>query len=293
MIQKMANNENEKYLEFFRGYSASLKLGVLEDHSNKDRLMKLLRYPSTRGKNLTSFDEYIGRMKEGQNKIYFFASQDETNMIKSPFIEQLVKKDYEVLLMTNTIDEYIFQPTTPTPFTYRNTTFVNVAKDENLDVEMAVDRSSKDQFAPICEYLKSLLKGKVMNVKVSARLTDSPSALTTPAWGWTGNMEKLAKSQVNIDPQVSKIYRSLKVLELNPSHPLIVSLNALASANSTDSRFRDVSLLLYESSLLSSGFELDSPSSFTKRLQILIQNTLHQLVFQATNSEKGQDKSEL
>jgi HSP90 family molecular chaperone len=269
MIQDLAK-DNEKYLEFWEQFGTSVKLGVIEDDSNKERLEKLLRFHSSKVEGYTSFEEYISRMKEGQKDIYFFASQDEKdNMLKSPLLEKLLKKDLEVLFMVDPIDEYLFQNGGLAKYESHN--FVNVAK-ENLELEDD-EEEDDDDVDKVCDYLKEILSGKISKCKVSTRLTDSPSALTSSQWGWTGNMEKLAKAQALGDKSMHKFYKGQKVLEINPKHPIILELKTRLS-NGPDAGTRDVAYLMYETALLSSGYELDDQPAFARRIQNVLRMSL-------------------
>jgi heat shock protein beta len=271
LIQDLAK-DNDKYLSFWDQFGTSIKLGVMEDDSNKQRLEKLLRFHSSKTDGLTSFDEYISRMKEGQKDIYFFASQDEkANMMKSPLLEKLLKKDYEVLFMVDPIDEYLFQ--TGGLAKYEEKNIVNVAK-ENLDLGDDDEEEDDDEDVDkVCDYLKEILTGKISKCKVSSRLTDSPSALTSSQWGWTGNMEKLAKAQALGDKSMHKFYKGQKVLEINPKHPIIIELKNRLVAGA-DSNTKDVAYLMYETALLSSGYELDDQPAFARRVQNVLRLSL-------------------
>jgi len=259
-------------LEFWDQFGTSIKLGVIEDDGNKQRMEKLLRFHSSKVDGFTSFDDYIERMKEGQKDIYFFASQDEKeNMMKSPLLEKLLKKDYEVLFMVDPIDEYLFQSGGLAK--YNDKTIVNIAK-ENLDLgdDEEEDEDEKD-VDKVCDYLKDILTGKISKCKVSNRLTDSPSTLTSSQWGWTGNMEKLAKAQALGDKSMYKFYKGQKVLEINPKHPIIIELkNRLAAG--PDAATKDVAYLMYETALLSSGYELDDQPAFARRIQNVLRLSL-------------------
>jgi molecular chaperone HtpG len=273
MLQDLAKN-NEKYLEFWEQFGTSVKLGIIEDESNKQRIEKLLRFHSSKNESFTSFEDYVSRMKEGQKDIYFFASQDEKqNMLKSPLLEKLLKKGYEVLLMVDPIDEYIFQSGGGiTKFGDHNV--VNIAK-ENLNIEDdETEEDDKESFDNVCTYMKEVLGNKITKCKVSNRLTDSPSALTSSQWGWTGNMEKLAKAQaLGGDKSMHKFYKGQRVLEINPDHPIVIELKKRIESGS-NSETREVVNLMYETALLSSGYELDDQPSFARRVQNVLRRSL-------------------
>merc|ERR1712193_197188 len=176
MIQKLAIEDEEAYEDFYDDFRVNLKLGVLEDRSNQDRLAKLLRFHSSKsGNDLVSLDKYIENMKEGQDKIYFLAGESRTIVERSPLLEKLVSNDYEVLYCTDAIDEYWTQ----TFNTYEGKKLINIAKDVDLELENTEEEEAveEQEYQPLLDFFKSTLKSKVSKVVLSKRLTTTPSAL--------------------------------------------------------------------------------------------------------------------
>jgi len=277
MIQDIAKTDEDKYLEFFEKFGTSIKLGVLEDKTNKARLEKLLRFHSTATEELTSFEGYVERMKEGQEQIYYYASQGEKeDMMKSPLLERLLSKGYEVLLMADPIDEYIFQQGGGID-KFDGKDIVNVAKDgvvtlpeDEADEEQSVEEMEKEEdWKNLITYVKNAVgTDRISKVKLTDRLTSSPSVVSSSAYGMTGNMEKLAKAQAlgQEDKSMSKFYKSMRTLELNPLHPVVVELKNRVAAEQNNGQLVDITNLLFESALLSSGYELEDQPAFADRI---------------------------
>jgi len=213
-------------------------------------------------------------------------------MLKSPLIEKLLKKDYEVLLMTEAIDEYLFQNGALTK--YGEYEFVNVAKESlELEDDEETDEEAEDGADKVCDYLKEVLGSKITRCAPTNRLTDSPSALTSPKWGWTGNMERLAKAQALANPdhkEMYKFYKGQKILEINPKHPVIIELKNRITAG-PDAISKDVANLMYETALLSSGYEIDDLPSFSQRIQNVLRLSLglEPIVVEETPIKEAED----
>mmetsp|Transcript_15458 Transcript_15458/g.24173 ORF Transcript_15458/g.24173 Transcript_15458/m.24173 type:complete len:767 (-) Transcript_15458:60-2360(-) len=276
MIQDMAKNDEDKYLDFFEKFGSSIKLGILEDPANKARLEKLLRFQSSATDGYTSMEDYVDRMKEGQEQIYYYAAQDEKeNMMKSPLLERLLSKGYEVLFMADPIDEYIFQENVGID-KFDGKEVVNVAKDgavklpEDEEEEDSVEELEKEEdWQTLIGYVKQIIAGKISKVKLTDRLTSSPSIVSTPQYGLTGNMEKLTKAQSlgqAQDKGMQKFYRSMKTLELNPYHPIVLELKNRVVAGEASGQLVEITNLLFESAMLSSGYELEDQPAFADRI---------------------------
>ena len=276
MIQDLAKSDEEKYLEFFEHFGTSIKLGILEDEVNKGRLEKLLRFQSSASDDLTSLDGYVSRMKEGQDQIYYYAAQDEKeNMMKSPLLERLLSKGYEVLFLTDPVDEYIFQENVGIE-KFDGKDVVNVAKDgavklpedEESEEESVEELEKEESWQTLIAFVKANIGIKISKVRLTDRLTSSPSIVSTPAFGLTGNMERLAKAQTlgNPDKSMQKIYRGMKTLELNPHHPIVLELKNRVVAGETSGQLVEITNLLFESALISSGYELEDQPAFADRI---------------------------
>merc|ERR1712137_1364985 len=268
MIQKLAVEDEDAYLDFYDDFKINLKLGLLDDKSNQDRLAKLLRFHSSKsGSELVSLDQYIENMKEGQDKIYYLAGETKSLIEKSPLLEKLVSNDYEVLYFTDAIDEYWTQ----TYNSYESKKLVNIAKDVDLDLdEPEEDAIEEEEFQPLLDFFKETLRSKVSKVVLSKRLTTTPSALISSAYSYSANMERIQRAQTlaqGLDPfMVSK-----KVLELNPQHELIRNMLEIVKENPENEVAADMAQLLFDTAALHSGFALEDPSLFAKSIHRMMQ----------------------
>merc|ERR1711939_982948 len=245
--------DNEKYTKFYEQFAKNLKLGIHEDSTNRPKLAKLLRYHSTKsGEGMTSLDDYIARMPEGQSDIYYVTGESKKQVENSPFLEKLKKKGYEVLFMVDPIDEYAVQQLKE--FDGKK---LLAATKEGLD--MNDDEEDKKKFEEakaktesLCKLMKEVLDDKVEKVVVSNRLADSPCCLVTGEYGWSAYM------------------MSKKTMEVNPTNSIIAALREKADADQSDKTVKDLIWLLYDTSLLTSGFSLDEPATFASRIHRLV-----------------------
>merc|ERR1719300_595007 len=235
MIKKISD---DKYDAFWKEYSTNIKLGVTEDTANRTRLAKLLRFTSSNGK-LTSLAEYVERMKDKQESIFYMAGGSTEEVSKSPFVERLLKKGYEVLYLTEAVDEYAISSLPE----FEGKKFQNVAKEGfNIDgdTEAAKQRrdAAKEKFDPLLKWLgEDALKDHILRAEVSERLVDSPCVLITSKFGWTANMQKIIQSQTHSKTQdMQRDYYLIqkKTLEVNPRHPLIKELLRRIEDNPAD-----------------------------------------------------------
>uniref|UniRef100_A0A6Q2Y0K8 Histidine kinase/HSP90-like ATPase domain-containing protein n=1 Tax=Esox lucius TaxID=8010 RepID=A0A6Q2Y0K8_ESOLU len=227
MIKKIAEEQyNEK---FWKDFGTNIKLGVIEDHSNRTRLAKLLRFQTSKSDTaLSSLEQYVERMKEKQEKIYFMAGINKKEAESSPFVEKLLKKGYEVIYLTEPVDEYCIQALPE----FDGKRFQNVAKegvkfDESEKVKEKREALEKE-YEPLTTWMKdTALKDKIEKAVLSQRLTNSPCALVASQYGWSGNMERIMKAQAyQTGKDISTNYYASqkKTLEINPKHPLIKEL---------------------------------------------------------------------
>ncbi|XP_033647304.1 endoplasmin-like [Asterias rubens] len=279
MIKKM---DSEEYLEkFWKEYGTNIKLGIIEDHSNRSRLAKLVRFSSSNSEDsVTSLADYIERMKDKQEYIYFMAGGSRKEVESSPFTERLIKKGYEVLYLTEPVDEYTIQSLPE----YEGKKFQNVAK-EGLKIgeesEKAKERreEQEEKFEPLTNWLKeTALKDEIKDAKISQRLTESPCALVASQYGWSGNMERIMSAQAyaKTGDSSNNYYKSQKkTLEVNPRHPLIKNLLAKVESDPEDETAIDLANVMYETAVLRSGFNLPDSAGFAGRVERMLRLSMN------------------
>merc|ERR1711915_105987 len=270
MFNDLTENE-DAYKKFYESFSKNLKLGVHEDSTNRVKIAKLLRYHSTKsGDEMTSLDDYVGRMSEKQPGIYYITGESKRSVESSPFLEKLKKRGYEVIYMVDPIDEYCVQQLKE----YDGKKLISATKE---GLELAEDEEEKNAFEEakaksegLCKLMKEVLDDKVEKVVVSNRLADSPCCLVTGEYGWSANMERIMKAQALRDSTQSAYMTSKKTMEINPTNSIINALREKADADQSDKTVKDLIWLLYDTSLLTSGFSLDEPSTFASRIHRLV-----------------------
>jgi len=233
--------------------------------------LKLLRFSSSKDlATKTSFDQYIENFLPNQNSIYYLAGEDVASCQQSPLLEKLVEKGYEVLYFVDPIDEYWTQSVT----SYEGKRLVNIAKENNLNLDPEEDdedpKTLKEEFETLTTFLKSHLGSKVQKVTLSTRLSSTPSAIVASSMGYSANLERILKAQT-LGQELDQFQRAKKVLEINPKHPIIVELNSRVKENPDDQQNKDTADLLFDTAVLHSGFSLDDPSSFARRIHRIIE----------------------
>merc|ERR1712098_1034983 len=241
-----------------------------DDYTNRNKLADLLRYQTTKsGDESISLKEYCDRMKEGQQDIYYVTGESVAQVSSSPFIETLRKKGLEVLYMTDPIDEYAVQQLKE----YDGKKLKSVTK-EGLDLDTEDEKKKteeqKAEFEPLCKLIKEVLGDKAEKVVVGTRIAESPCVLVTSEYGWSANMERIMKAQALRDSSMSSYMVSKKTMEINPTHSIMTELKNKASADKSDKTVKDLIWLLFDTSLLTSGFSLDEPTQFAGRIHRMI-----------------------
>merc|ERR1711964_143193 len=270
---EMFNEISEKkddYKKFYEQFGKNLKLGIHEDSTNRTKIADLLRYQTSKsGDEAISLKEYCDRMKEGQADIYYVTGECIQQVSSSPFIETLRKKGLEVLYMIDPIDEYATQQLKE----YDGKKLKSVTK-EGLDLDTEDEKKKteelKAEFEPLCKLIKEVLGDKVEKVSVSSRISESPCILVTSEYGWSANMERIMKAQALRDSSMSSYMVSKKTMEINPNHSIMSELKSKAAADKLDKTVKDLIWLLFDTSLLTSGFSLDEPTQFAGRIHRMI-----------------------
>uniref|UniRef100_A0A8C5CM14 Heat shock protein 90, alpha (cytosolic), class B member 1 n=1 Tax=Gadus morhua TaxID=8049 RepID=A0A8C5CM14_GADMO len=264
-------DDKENYKKFYDGFSKNLKLGIHEDSQNRKKLSELLRYHSSQsGDELTSLTEYLTRMKENQKSIYYITGESKDQVANSAFVERVRKRGFEVLYMTEPIDEYCVQQLKE----FDGKSLVSVTK-EGLELpedeeEKKKMEDDKTKFENLCKLMKEILDKKVEKVTVSNRLVSSPCCIVTSTYGWTANMERIMKAQALRDNSTMGYMMAKKHLEINPDHPIVETLRQKADVDKNDKAVKDLVILLFETALLSSGFSLDDPQTHSNRIYRMI-----------------------
>merc|ERR1711920_34577 len=269
MFAEIAEKKDD-YKKCYEQFGKCLKLGVHEDSTNRTKVAELLRFHTSKsGDEQISLKEYVDRMKEGQNDIYYITGESITAVSSSPFLESLRKKGLEVMYMVDPIDEYGVQQLKE----FDGKKLKSTTK-EGLDLDDEDEKKKieeqKAEFEPLTKLMKEVLGDKVEKVLVSSRLADSPCVLTTSEYGWSANMERIMKAQALRDNSMTSYMVSKKTMEVNPKHSIMTELKKKASADKSDKTVKDLIWLLFDTSLLTSGFNLDEPTQFAGRIHRMI-----------------------
>merc|ERR1711957_164702 len=269
MFTEIAEKKDD-YKKCYEQFGKCLKLGVQEDSTNRTKLAELLRFNTSKsGDEQISLKEYVDRMKEGQNDIYYITGESIAAVSSSPFLESLRKKGLEVLYMVDPIDEYAVQQLKE----FDGKKLKSTTK-EGLDLEDEDEKKKleemKAEFEPLTKLMKEVLGDKVEKVIVSSRMADSPCVLTTSEYGWSANMERIMKAHALRDNSMTSYMVSKKAMEVNPKHSIMTELRKKAAADKSDKTVKDLIWLLFDTSLLTSGFNLDEPTQFAGRIHRMI-----------------------
>lgn len=269
-----SDNDEKKgqYTKFWNEFGKSIKLGIIEDATNRNRLAKLLRFESTKSEGkLTSLDQYISRMKSGQKDIFYITGTNKEQLEKSPFLERLKKKNFEVIYFTDPVDEYLMQYL----MDYEDKKFQNVSKEGLKLGKDSKDKELKESFKDLTKWWKSALsKDNVDDVKISNRLDNTPCVVVTSKFGWSANMERIMQSQTLSDASKQAYMRGKRVLEINPRHPIIKELRERVVKNPEDEGVKHTAQLMYQTALFESGFLLDDPKDFASRIYDSVKSSL-------------------
>ena len=261
---KTIAGDKDRYFEFYEQYGRLIKEGVYQDFEHKEALTELLRFKSTKEDGLVSLREYVDRMREDQKSIYYITGQNQISLRNSPLLEMYAKKDIEVLILDDEIDEIII--TGVPKYDDKELKSVNRSGASD-DFDDDADKEKKDEksLKPVLKKMKKLLGDKVKDVKVSSRLNDSPSCIVADENDPTAQMQEMMRSMGQMDmPEIKPI------LEINPNHDIVSKLKDKTRQKSFD----NIAYLLYEQALIQEGVKLEDPSGFVNRLNNVIKETL-------------------
>jgi len=268
LLEDLAASDEEKYMLFWRAFGRVLKEGVIEDAANRDRLAKLLRFASTHTDSesqTVSLADYVSRMKDGQSKIYYLTAESYGAARSSPHLEIFRKKGVDVLLLTDRVDEWVVSHMSE----FGGKPLVSVAKGE-LDLGQLADKDeatareqAENAFKDVLERIQNVLGDRVKAVRITDRLTESPSCLVADENDISTNFERLLKAAGQETPHVNPI------LEINPHHALVTRLKT----ETEESRLADVAWVLFDQAVLAEGGQLSDPAAFVRRVNALILGT--------------------
>ncbi len=260
---KALTKKDKKYISFWEQFGRPIKEGVYQDFENKEDLLELIRFKSTKVEGYTSFAEYTTRLELDQKHIYFITGENESSLRNSPLLELYKKKDLEVLILDDEIDEIIF----PAIQKYKEYELKAVNRsDAAEDLKSSDDKDDEKAIEPLIKKISAVLKGKVKEVKASTRLSDSPSCIVADSNDPTAQMQEMLKAmgQTTMGQEIKPI------LEINPNHPIVKRMAEMRKGKAFD----DVAKLLFEQAQLLEGVKLENPADFVKRLNTVLKKSL-------------------
>ena len=260
-FKKLSKNK-EKYSKFFSEYGKMIKEGIYQDFENRDDLLELVRYKTTKSEELVSLNEYVQNMNKDQKVIYYITGTNEKTLRSSPLTEIYRKKDIEVLILDDEIDEIVVSSIPK----YKDYELKSVNKSDSVQDLDESDNKKKEKFKPLANRIKNILKDQVKEVNISSRLMDSPSCIVIDGSDPSIQMQEIMKRMGNTSamPEVKPI------LEINPNHKIISKMNKMGKTN----KFKDTCHLLFEQALLVEGIDLSDPSEFVSRLNSALEKSL-------------------
>ena len=296
-IKEIKGRDDAKdYETFWEAFGKNLKLGVIEDQENRENLSKLLQFVSSKsGEGLTGLEDYVSRMKENQKAIYYIAAESKDIAENSPFVSDLLNRDMEILYLIEPIDEVCIANLGK----FGEKDLVDVSKEDLvLDDESEEDKKTSEdvasEFKKVTDWMKEVLGQKVEKVIVTKRMTDGPCILVTSKQGWSANMEKIMRAQAMGDNRAMEYMKGKKILEINPNHPIIKTLKSACDSSTpkADDNASSMVALMYETALLTSGFNVESPSDYAARVYEMISAAASSMDSSTTSSSGAAEKVE-
>jgi len=260
---KTLTKKDKKYIAFWEQFGRPIKEGIYQDFENKEDLLELVRFKSTKVDGYTSFADYISRLEVDQKHIYFITGAKESTLRNSPLLELYKKKGLEVLILDDEIDEIVF----PAIQKYKDNELKSVNRSDSAeDLKSDEDKDDEKAIEPLIKKINSVLKGKVKAVKASTRLSDSPSCIVADSNDPTAQMQEMLKAmgQTTMGEEIKPI------LEINPNHPIVKKMSSMKMGKAFD----EVAELLFEQALLLEGVKLDNPAEFVNRLNSVLKKSL-------------------
>lgn len=274
MMSDLANSVEEedkgKWDMLYEAFSKNIKLGIHEDPKNKEKLLELLRFPSSKSPSMTSLKDYVTRMKENQKHIYYLTGESVKSVSNSPFIQKLKKRDIEVLYLVDAIDEYMVQSI----HNYDGKDLVCCSRDgfelEQTEEEKKAHEELVKEWQPVCEKIKNVLDNKVLSVRISDKLSENPCVLVSDKYGWSANMERLMKAQALRANSLMDHMGGRRILEVNPEHHIMKSIKERLEDPEKEKDTTKIIDMLYETVLIDSGYAIEEPSKYAQKIYRLI-----------------------
>merc|ERR1712093_24650 len=284
--KKEKKDEETTWSKFYKEFAKNLKMGCYEDDSNRSKISKLLRFQTNKAEKEISLDKYLDRMAESQESIYYMAGESMDVMMKSPNLQVFKKKDLEVLMLTDHLDESCIQKLAD----YEGKKFVSIQKADvkidETDEEKKRFSKLKDMYKPLTDWWKDKVsdlteKGalkdtgvKIEAVSLSKRLTEAPLTVVTSQFGYSAHQEKVMKAQAFQNKDQIQMMSGRKTLEINPNHPVIHDLLTKIKADKEDKKAIDTSTVLFQTAMIEAGYEISDTSSLVGRIYKLMSSEL-------------------